>query len=332
MLTLELSSRLIRCAIDCVQREFPNTLGNRPGGGAPRSAHPVFFGCFDWHSAVHGHWAMAHLLRRFPTADYAVELRNILNSHFTPEGISGEIVYLSEESSYFFECPYGWAWYLHLCRELSLLSGSEAEMWRMTLKPLEELIAGRCAEYFYRLTYPIRYGIHQNSAFSLALMIGYAQNAGNRELLGALSDRARTYFSDDAGCPVGYEPSGYDFLSPCLAEANLMRQVLSTDEFERWFSGFMPGSRDSELRKYLMPPVISDLSDPLLGHLIGLTFHRAWTLQEIALSFEEENPRRNLFLEISQANINSGLAWISDSGYGGTHWLATYAIAATGAL
>ncbi|MBT3275734.1 MAG: DUF2891 family protein [Spirochaetales bacterium] len=330
-LTLDISAKFIRYAIDCVQREYPNVLGSDAQTGAPRDIHPVFFGCFDWHSSVHGHWAMAHVLRLYPSVECANEMRALFNDHFTADRIAAEATHLSAANKYFFECPYGWAWFLVLCRELSLLSNPEAKSWREALKPLEELIADRSIEYFDRLTYPIRHGVHQNSAFSLSLMIAYAEDAGNQALAGTLRNRAKTFFADDTRCPLAYEPSGQDFLSPCLAEANLMRRVLPADEFGGWLDQFLPESGMRELAMLLAPPAITDASDPLLGHLVGLAFHRAWALRELAAVLGHGDPRCSVFLETAQANIDSGLVWINGSDYVGTHWLATYAISALGA-
>lgn len=318
----DLSAQLIQFTLDCVQRKYPNCEGSKDA----KNLHPIFYGCFDWHSSVHGHWAMVRQLGRNPAAGYLIAIRNILNEHFTAERTAGEIAYLSGPDTYFYECPYGWGWFLLLCAELFNTEDEDAQKWRAALEPLENLIIPRCIEYFSRLSYPIRYGIHSNSGFSLALMIKYAKIVKNNELFEKLKGKARQFYLDDVACPATYEPSGYDFLSPCLAEADLMRLVLEREDFLTWLGKFLPPTIDTSLRTCWMPPSISDLTDPLLGHLIGLTFHRAWTLKGIAMSLDSGDSRRNLFLELSELNSDAGLQRIEHSGYGGTHWLASYAI------
>ena len=315
LLSPELATRLIRHTTGCVDREYPNTLKSVE----PRSSHPAFFGCFDWHSSVHGHWAMARLIAMFPDSDLAVDLRRILGCHLTQERIAGEITTFAEKEKHFYECPYGWAWFLHLCAELRDLKAEIAGSWLQALSPLERTIVTRSREYFAGLYRPIRYGLHGNSAFSLALMIDYAQSTCDETLEGCLRDTAVRFFGEDTACPTSYEPSPNDFLSPCLAEAEVMRRVLEPQEFKEWFDAFIPVARAKTLTEAWGPP-------PPVGHLIGLMFHRAWCLDALSSRLEEDDPRRTTFRAIAESNCVAGLEATERCGYEGTHWVATFAI------
>ena len=315
LLTLENAAGLIRHTTDCLGREYPNTLGD----SKPRLRHPAFYGCFDWHSSVHGHWAMVRLLKLFPDSGLARDLQTTLGSRLTSENIAGEIETLSRKENYFFECPYGWSWFLYLCAELQDMKSEAARLWSDVLSPLEQIIAERSREYFTGLSGPIRHGVHSNSAFSLALMIDYARAAGDRQLSRCLCETSRRFYSNDTACPAAYEPSANDFLSPCLAEAETMRRVLDAVSFREWFNDFLPSPITEDQTKAWSPP-------PPVGHLIGLTFHRAWCFEALASVLEEEDPRRPSFRVLVEENCAAGLEALGKCGYEGTHWLATFAI------
>jgi hypothetical protein len=324
------ASELIRLSLDCVDREYPNKPGNVVDGDEtvkpPRRLHPAFHGCFDWHSAVHGHWAMVRILRSFPDIEEAEAIRAALDRHITGENIAGELLAFEGEHGSLFERPYGWGWLMRLSAELETWDDPDASRWAGTLAPLTQLLSLRTREYLESLSVPVRAGTHHSTAYALCHAHDYALAVEDDELRQAVERRSRDYFLADARCPTRFEPSGEDFISPCLAEADLMRRVLDREAFEIWLDGFLPGASSPDFSTLLAPPVIEDPEDPRIGHLIGLSFQRAASFEGIALALPPADPRREVFHRLSEIHRDHALGTMDESGYGGAHWLASFAI------
>ncbi len=329
-LTEELAGRLIRLSLDCVDREYPNKPGHvldRADQARPhREFTPAFFGCFDWHSAVHGHWSMVRALRLFPRAPFAAEIEAKLDAHLRPELIEMEAAFFREERSNTFERPYGMGWLLRLRAELELLRHPRAQAWREALGPLVAELSQKLADYLERLTVPVRDGTHQNTAFVLIHALDYVRLAGDVRLSSVIERRARDFFLKDRQCPAGYEPSGEDFISPCLTEADLMRRVLEAGEFRRWLAGFLPSPTDPRFAPLLEPVEVKDPRDPRIGHLIGLAWERAAMFDGIASALDDGHRWKENFRALARRHRREALRQMFDAGYGGEHWLASVAL------
>jgi hypothetical protein len=310
-------------ALDCVHKEYPNKIAHSLNSDAdvkpPRELTPAFYGCYDWHSSVHGHWLLARLVRLFPTAPFAAEARRAVAQSLTPANIAQEVKYLSEDGRNTFERPYGLAWLLQLAAELKEWDDPEAQQWSAAVKPLESAVTARIASWLPKLEHPIRTGEHNNTAFGMGLMLDYARITGKTEFGKLVASRARDYYRKDRNCPLAYEPSGEDFLSPCLAEADVMRRVLSDDEFLTWFNAFLP-SLDLE------PTRVSDVTDGKLYHLAGLNLSRAWMLEGILSRLPEADTRRKPFGDLGRKLRQAGLESIKTEHYEGGHWLGSFAV------
>jgi hypothetical protein len=315
--------RYARLALDCVHKEYPNKIAHAMASDEdaqpPRELTPAFYGCYDWHSAVHGHWLLARLSRLNPEAPYAKDARAALGKSLTEEKIAGEVRYLTTSGRQTFERPYGLAWLLMLGLELREWGDPEAQRWSAALRPLEAASVARVTAWLPKLQYPIRTGEHNNTAFGLGLMLDYARGAKNLEFAALLEERIRSYYLKDKACPAAYEPSGEDFLSPCLAEADAVRRVLGKMEFAKWFSAFLPVVE-------MEPTRVSDVTDGKLYHLAGLNLSRAWMLRRIAEALPENARRRVELRRTAERLREAGLAAIEASHYEGGHWLGTFAV------
>jgi hypothetical protein len=329
-------SELVGLSLACVEKEFPNKPSHIYCDAAevlrPSVATPVFFGCFDWHSAVHGHWTMVRVLKFFPGLPEEPEIRAILARRLQPELVGREALFFAEERSATFERPYGLAWLLRLSAELRTFEDEQAQEWARALRPLEEMTVRRIEEYLPRLSVPVRSGTHSSTAFAMAHALDYARAVGDKSFEALLVERARAFFLADRDCPTAYEPSGEDFVSPCLAEADVMRRVLAPEEFRTWLDGFLPPIDSARFAPLRTPTEVLDREDPRIGHLIGLSFQRAWSFRGIAAALPESDPKRARLLQMAADHESDALAQMFDSGYGGAHWLASFAIfALTGA-
>jgi hypothetical protein len=307
-----------------IHREYPYHLIHMVRGPgevrAPRELTPMFYGCFDWHSAVHSHWALVRLLRLDPGGSWTGEVRAALAESFTAERVSGELAYLADRPS--FELPYGNAWLLQLDAELAEAAGADAELagWREVLAPLAAAAARRMAIWLGRLRLPIRGGEHTQTAFSMGLALDWARTAGDAQLADLLAEQARRFYQDDRAAPLAYEPSAFDFLSPALAEADLMRRVLGPAELAIWLAGFLPDG-------YGLAPVTPvDRSDGKLVHFDGLNLSRAWMMRAIALALPDGHPRRDELLASSARHEQAGLDGVDGRHYAGGHWLGSFAV------
>jgi len=325
-----LAERFARLALACVHREYPNKIAHVLNGDAdarpPRELAPAFYGCYDWHSAVHGHWLLARLARTQPGAPFAAEARAALARSLTAENLAGELRYVQGAGRTSFERPYGLAWLLQLAAELREWDSDEARAWSRNLAPLEKEAAARLSSWLPKLANPIRIGEHSQTAFAFGLVLDWARGAGEREMEALVVERARTYFGRDRSCPLSYEPSGEDFLSPCLGEADLMRRVLSPAQFASWLTAFLPALAHARGGAWLAPAVVSDPSDPKLAHLDGLNLSRAWMLEGIASGLPAGDPRVTALRAAADAHRTAGLAAVTGAHYEGGHWLGTFAV------
>ncbi|MBM3296438.1 MAG: DUF2891 domain-containing protein [Candidatus Aminicenantes bacterium] len=326
----ETAGRFAALALQCVHQEYPNKIAHVLLGDddvlPPRKLTPAFFGCFDWHSAVHGHWLLARLARLFPHAPFAEQALAALGRSLTPENIAVETGYLTVKDRASFERPYGLAWLLQLAAELREWDNPRAEAWTKTLAPLEAAAAARFRSWLPKLSFPVRSGEHSQTAFALGLVLDWARTAGDREMEALVEGRLRNFFLKDRNGPLNYEPSGEDFLSPCLAEADAVRRVLSPDEFAGWLDGFLPGIPRDGKTGWLAPAVVTDPSDGKLVHLDGLNLSRAWMLEGVASSLPAGDARRPPLLAAAAAHADSGLRAVSGEHYEGGHWLASFAV------
>lgn len=324
------AAKLVQLSLHCAGREYPNKPGSVVEGDAtvvpPRERTPSFYGCFDWHSAVHGHWAMVRVLRRYPSLAEGVEMRRLLDEHLADGPLAKELAFFKATRNRTFERPYGWGWLLRLAAELHAWDDADARKWFKQLAPLANFLAGQLADYLPRLSRPIREGTHANTAFAMVHGLDYAREVGDRAVEGVLTQRARDFYLGDRSCPTDYEPSGEDFISPCLVEADLMRRVLPQSEFVSWLDRFLPPPASPRFRPLLTPVEVRDRHDPRIGHLIGLALQRAWCFEGVAASLPEGDARRPLFGKLARLHRHDAVGQMFDSGYGGEHWLASFAI------
>ena len=329
-LTVARASAFARLALKGVGKEFPNKLEHVMSGPgdlkSPKSLHPAFFGCYDWHSSVHGHWMLVRLLRRFPDLPEAAEIRSGLGARLSAENIRDEVAYFGRKESRPFERPYGWAWLLKLAEELDGWDDPDGRTWSKNLRPLADVVAERYVSFFPKQTYPIRTGVHPNTAFGLAFAHDYARASGNDALKTAVEERARAYFGKDADVPAAWEPGGADFFSPSLMEADLMRRVLPAEEFRAWFVRFLPGAARSEPAALFQPATVTDRTDPQLVHLDGLNLSRAWCMKSIAAALPAGDPARAALEASAARHATAGLEHVASGDYAGEHWLASFAV------
>jgi hypothetical protein len=293
---------------------------------SPASLHPVFFGSYDWHSCVHGYWMLTRLLKLYPDLPEAAQIRATFNETLIPEKVAVELAYLGQPSRASFERTYGWAWLLKLAEELHGWDDEDGRRWSAALEPLAEAFAGRYLDFLPKQDYPIRRGVHPNTAFGIAFALDYARAVGNRPLEELLQERATTYFAADREIPARWEPDGDDFFSRSLVEADLMRRVMEPGAFAAWFHAFLPGLEGGEPRSLLEPAEVSDRSDPKIVHLDGLNLSRAWCMRLIARALPEGDPVRSILLDSAARHALATLPHIASGNYEGEHWLATFAV------
>jgi Protein of unknown function (DUF2891) len=353
------AERFARLALACVAKEYPNKISHVLNSDAdvapPRKLTPAFCGCYDWHSSVHGHWLLVRLVRTFPDASFAAPAREALGKSLTADNLKQEAAYLREKGRASFERPYGLAWLLQLSVELREWDDPQAREMLANLRPLEEAAVERLKTWLPKLSHPVRIGEHDQTAFALGLMLDYARSTGNEAFAKLLTERARKFFLADKNCPLDYEPSGEDFLSPCLGEADVMRRVLAPKEFASWLQEFMPqipttqnvnrrvsnavpaprpssaalrrgGQSETATVDWLHVTVSPDPSDPKLAHLDGLNLSRAWMLEGIISGLPADDPRRPALSAAADAHRRAGLAAVTGEHYEGGHWLGSFAV------
>ena len=324
------ASNFARLALKCVNKEFPNkpdhVINDDADLKSPRLQHPAFYGCYDWHSSVHGHWMLVRLLRMFPDLPEAMDIRNALTASLTAGNIQAETAYLSQPNRQSFERTYGWAWLLKLSEELYSWDDADAKQWSVNLQPLAEALASRFISFLPKQTYPIRTGVHPNTAFGLAFAYDYAKAVGNKQLIDLIVERSRTYFGSDKDYPAAWEPGGEDFFSPALMEADLMQRVMSEKDFQKWFSGFLPRLKKGVPASLLTPAIVTDRSDPKLVHLDGLNLSRAWCMRRIARALPPGDSVRKALTDSAALHARAGLSHVASGDYAGEHWLASFAV------
>jgi hypothetical protein len=324
------AARFARLALDCVEREYPNKIAHVLGSDAdarpPRQLTPAFFGCYDWHSSVHGHWLLVRLARTFPEAPFAAPARAAVGRNITPAAIAAEISYIDGPGRVSFERPYGLAWLLMLAAELREWDDDEARRRSAALAPLERAARDRIAAWLPKLSRPIRVGEHDQTAFAFGLVLDWATIAGDRDMEALVAARAREYYGTDRDCPLAYEPSGQDFLSPCLGEADLMRRLMPPDAYASWLRAFLPGIPGDGRGTWIEPATVTDPTDPKLAHLDGLNLSRAWMLEGIAAGLPRGDRRRPAIEAAARRHRQRGLAAVTGEHYEGGHWLGSFAI------
>ncbi len=313
---------LYHFAYECIDKEYPNKLGQVLGDDSylapPRVLHPAFYGCFDWHSSVHGHWTLVTILKKFPDFKYRDEILEKLQKNITKENVEKELEYFYDENNKDYERTYGWAWLLKLDEALREWNTPEGEQLHRNLLPLVEMISKKFVEFLDKLNYPIRIGEHSNIAFGMSFAYDYAKKY-DVPLAKKIEEKARQYYIDDCKCPLTWEPGGFDFLSPCLQEASLMEKVLTRSEFHKWLKTFLPGFEKNP-GKFLEIAIVTDRSDGKLAHLDGLNFSRAWCLFEIGEAINNQK-----MIDFGMEHFSYSYDKMDSGEYAGAHWLASFA-------
>ncbi len=323
-------TRFAELALACAHQEYPNKIAHVMTSDVdvapPRQLTPAFFGCFDWHSSVHGHWLLARIARIYPETPVAERARTALARSLSAENLAAEVRYFEGEDRGSYERPYGLAWLLQLAAELRQWDDEQARQWVALLEPLEQIAADRLRTWLPKLAYPIRTGEHSQTAFAFGLALDWARIAGDDDLAALLESRTRDLYLRDRACPLSYEPSGQDFLSPCLAEADLVRRVQPPVAFAAWLGGFLPVIPLDGSPEWLPTAIVTDRSDGKLAHLDGLNLSRAWMLEGITSGLPADDPRRDALAVAAAAHRRVGLVAVSGEHYAGSHWLGTYAV------
>lgn len=335
-LTEKDASHFAALALRCVQKEYPNKLNNTLEAASdlqtPRALHPAFYGCYDWHSTVHGHWMLVKLLKLFPSLPEAAIVRNAIDQNLSAPNILTERAYFAQKLNATFERTYGWAWLLKLAEELHTWNDAQGRQWEKNLQPLTDLIVQRFVEFLPKQTYPIRQGMHPNTAFALAFAFDFARTTGNTQLESLIRSRSRDYFLNDRNAPTSWEPNGADFLSPTLEEGDLMRRVLPAADFRIWLKRFLKDFAKTKPANMLRPATVSDRSDLQIVHLDGLNLSRAWCMAGIARTLGASDPLSSLLLRAARLHLASALPNITSGEYSGEHWLASFAVYALSAF
>jgi len=324
------AERFASLALECVHRPYPNKIAHVLQSDAdakvPRDLTPAFYGCFDWHSAVHGHWLLVRLARTFPDASFTEPAKKALAQSLTKANIEAETAYLNGEGRASFERPYGLAWLLQLSAELREWDDPLGRQLSENIRPLEEATVARLSTWLPKLSHPVRSGEHSQSAFALGLMLDWARVAEDHDFEALVSSRIRAFYLTDRDCPLAYEPSGEDFLSPCLAEADAVRRVLPPVEYAAWLGSFFPTIPRNAESEWIRPGVVTDKTDGKLVHLDGLNLSRAWMLEGIASGLPTGDPRIAPLAATAHAHKQSGLEAITGQNYEGGHWLGSFAV------
>lgn len=311
--------------LNCIETEYPYKLGqvlsSEEDLRSPSELHPIFYGCFDWHSSVHGHWLLAKAISKFPNTALSAKAIALFDTQFTTEKVTKELAYFEPKLNQSFERTYGWAWLLKLHAELSELEADKKHLWSENLKPLTDHVVASYIKFLPKLVYPIRVGEHTNTAFGLSLAIDYARSVNDTEFENLIIQRSKEFYLKDASCPLGWEPSGFDFISPCLQEAELMSKVLSEKEFEVWVKGFLPQLFEAGFK--IKPGIVADRSDGKLVHLDGLNFSRAWCLYRLAAAIPKYKAALS---EVGDIHMRASMNQVAESDYMGSHWLASFLV------
>jgi hypothetical protein len=321
--------RFAGLALQCVHQEYPNKISHVMSSdedvAPPRELTPAFYGCFDWHSSVHGHWLLTRLAKMYPDAEFAGAARSALAKSLTAENLKADAAYLAGEGRASYERPYGLAWLLCLAEELRGWDDDQARQWAANVAPLEKMGAERIRTWLPKLYYPIRVGEHSQTAFAFGLILDWAEAVGNEEMVTLVKGTSLRFYLEDEDCPLGYEPSGQDFLSPCIAEADLMRRILPPGQFAKWLDGFLPGIPADGASDWFPIGIVTDRADGKLAHIDGLNLSRAWMLEGVLAGLPDDDPRRAALRAAADAHSEAGLASVTGQHYEGGHWLGSFA-------
>lgn len=324
VLSAKEATKIIALPLHCLEQEYPNKLGQVLGADAdlktPKQLRPIFYGCFDWHSAVHGYWSIVELMKRFPALDQEYTIRKRLNELITAENVQVELAFFDDPNNRTFERTYGWAWLFQLHGTLSTWEDQDAQRWAKFLEPLAEVLMERYQEYLPKLNYPIRTGTHDNTAYGLSLSLEYARLMKKTAFEHRLIETANRLYAKDVSCNLAFEPSGHDFLSPCLEEARLMSKIQDEATFRTWLSAFLPAVFTKDFQ--LEVGKVSDRTDGHLVHLDGLNFSRTTCLTDLAKKLPELAHLRTIGKQHFEASFGN----ITDDDYMGSHWLGTFAL------
>lgn len=322
------AKQLVELVLNCVECEYPHSniywLNSDEDIKPPRELTPAFYGCLDWHSSVHGHWLLARLARCFPEASFSLSAKQALNKSLTPEKIKGEVSYLERHPR--FEIPYGVAWLLQLVAELHEWDDENAQQWRTILKPLESIVENNLQRWLEKLTVCDRTGMHKQTAFGLGLILDWAKVVENTEIIHLIENKAKQFYLDNKNYSLRFEPLGYDFLSPCLAEADLMRRILTKNDFADWLNEFLPDIPVDGLKNWLNPVKVDDSEDYMQAHFYGLNLSRAWMIEGIISGLPNDDSRINTLQNTADVHRQIGLENAICEHYSGSHWLGTFAV------
>ena len=325
VLTTEGASHLAGLPLKCIEQTFPYKTGVVFSDSSlittPEKYHPIFYGCFDWHSSAHAHWMLVRLLKKFPDMPQAAKIRTLMGKQLTASNVQKEAMLFQQKENRSFERTYGWAWILQLQKELLEWDDPLGKELSANLQPLSDLFSKLYIEYLCKLIYPLRVGEHSNLAFGLRLAWDYAETAGDDSLKKSIKQTALRFYKKDVNCPISWEPGGTDFLSPCLEEADLMWRILPAAEYELWLKKFLPQLFMQKIP--LKPGEVKDRTDGRLVHLDGLNFSRAWCLYGIA---EHIKSNRAKILEQANTHMTAALPHVASGDYMGEHWLASFAV------
>ena len=327
-LTQHQADAFARMPLTYLRQEYPNHimhLLNDDGDVLPpRALHPIFYGCFDWHSAVHGYWLLLRCLRLYPELPCRDEIIALIDEHLTEAIVAQVLAYFTAPFRSSFERPYGYGWLLALAQELKQSSLPQAAGWHQTLSPLTQDIRARLMDYLTKLTYPIRVGTHYNTAFALALGLEYARAVDDATLERAIVDAAKRFYHADTRYPAHYEPGGDEYISGALTEALLMSSV--ADNFPEWFDAFLP--EVASVTALMHPAEVSDRTDPKIAHLDGLNLSRAWCMKRIARALPSSHPAQTALKEAVARHLSASVEHVVVCHYSGGHWLASFALLA----
>lgn len=329
-LTLERAAAFAELPLAFLRLEYPNhimhVLNDADDVLSPRALHPVFYGCYDWHSAVHGYWLLLRCARRYPDLPAQAQIATLFDDHFLPQLMQQEAAYFQAPGRNAFERPYGYGWLLALAQELAAAPHPHAAAWLAAMQPLTTEIRNRLIDYLGKLTYPIRVGTHYNTAFALALALDYARAAEDSELETAITQAAQRYYGNDRDYPAHYEPGGDEYISGALTEALLMSKVLDAAAFPQWFDAFLP--RLSQVEQLMQPARVSDRTDPKIAHLDGLNLSRTWCLKHIAGHLPPDHAAQAALATAAERHVQASIDHVVGSHYSGGHWLASFALLA----
>lgn len=327
-LNADIALRLSSAPLHCIPREFPNKTSHLSDGPEdakllPSALHPVFYGCLDWHSSVHGHWMLVRLLQTYPDLSNKDSIISVLENSFVLEKMQAEAAYFGKyTASQNYERTYGWAWLLKLDEALGKGKDPMFKKWHAALQPLTQKIVQLWKSYLPKQTYPNRTGVHPNAAFGLDFALDWAQFSGDHAFEKAIREKSLVFYGNNKNIPAYLEPDGSDFFSPSLMAASLMSKVLDKANFQKWFASYY--SKES-IERICSLPTVSDRNDYQIVHLDGLSFSRAWCMRSIAKKLAANNPIKKRFETTSDMFLNQTLPQIFSS-YGGEHWLASFAI------